>query len=233
MNRLIQLAADYDITVTPEQIEQFQIYSDFLLDYNEKVNLTAIREEEEVITKHFLDSLFTLDAYDIPDNAKVIDIGTGAGFPGIPMKIVRPDIQLTLLDSLNKRIVFLELLEEKLGLDNELIHGRAEHFALEENYREQYDVVVSRAVANLASLSEYCLPFVEVGGMFLALKGPSYDEELQNAQDSIYSMGGEFVDVACFELPDGDERNILLIEKIDQTPPNFPRQGINIVKNPL
>ena len=233
MEQLIQAAVSHGITVTPEMAGQFERYCDFLLEYNEKVNLTAITERPQVEEKHFLDSLLTLAAYPAPEAAKLIDVGTGAGFPGVPMKIVRPDLRLTLLDSLNKRVAFLQSLSALLGQENACLHARAEQAALDSAYRERYDIAVSRAVAPLATLCEYCLGFVKPGGVFLALKGPDAAGEAAEAKRALGLMGGKLEEVKSFSLPEAGERSILIIRKISQTPSGLPRKAVKIAKTPL
>lgn len=233
---MLELVKDYpDLAPLVDEIveNRFETYSDFLVHYNEKVNLTAITDPEEIKVKHFLDSIMLLTVLNIKKGATIIDIGTGAGFPGIPLKILRPDLRLTLLDSLNKRIIFLNLLCEKLDIESKMIHGRAEEVAMETPFRDGYDVVVSRAVSNLGALAEYCLPFAEVGGVFAAYKGPDYEEELDRSKHAIKLLGGKIKSVETIKLPGEQTRNIILIEKIEETPDKYPRQRINIAKNPL
>lgn len=204
------------------QKEQFQTYYQELVDYNEKVNLTAITDKEEVFIKHFYDSLLGVDY--IPQNASVVDIGTGAGFPGLPLKIAREDISLTLVDSLNKRIEFLKYLTNKIDIKCECIHSRAEDFASVK--REVFDVAVSRAVANLSTLCEYTLPLVKIGGLFISYKGSNIDEELNSAKKAISILGGKIKEIIKLSLPnDLGERNLIIIEKIKNTPTQYPRKG--------
>ena len=221
------------LTVEPEALERFQNYCDILLDWNEKVNLTAIRKPEEVAVKHFVDSVALLSVCGIPKEGKLIDIGTGAGFPGVPVKIVRPDIQLTLLDSLNKRLLFLEELKKALHLDAQLLHLRAEEGGRQEALREQFHVATSRAVASLNLLAEYCLPYVKVGGVFASMKGPEVEEELAQAKQAISLLGGKIREVKTFTLADGSGRSVVLIEKVAPTPEKYPRHGSKIAKKPL
>lgn len=200
---------------------KFDIYYQALVSYNEKVNLTAITEKNEVYTKHFLDSI--LGVNEIPKNATVVDVGTGAGFPGLPLKIVRPDINLTLVDSLYKRVNFLNLLCEKLNIESTNLHSRAEEFA-KKNF-EKFDVAVARAVAKLNTLLEYLLPLIKVGGIVVAYKGSNSLEELNEAQKALEVLGGEFVKTLSFNLPNQTgERNILIIKKIKHTPKQYPRE---------
>lgn len=186
-----------------------------------KVNLTAITEKQDVFTKHFLDSILSIDS--IPQNARLIDIGAGAGFPSLPLKIVRPDIDLTMLDSLNKRITFLNILTSKLNIKSNNIHARAEEYCMK--HREEYDVAVARAVASLDTLAEYLLPFVKVGGVVLAYKGSNINEEVFSAKNAIATLGGEISDILHFDLPNQmGERNIVVITKVKPTPIQYPRQ---------
>ena len=185
-----------DIELSEKQAEQFKNYYDLLIEWNSKINLTAITDYNEVLVKHFEDSISIMNILDMNSVDSVIDIGTGAGFPGIPIKIMFPHIKLTLLDSLNKRINFLNLVIEELGLDNvKTIHGRAEDYAKDAEYRENYDLVVSRAVANLSTLSELCLPFVKVGGYFISYKSDKSNEEIENAKHAYDLLGGKLIDV--------------------------------------
>lgn len=229
---LFNTSKAFEIDLTEANIEEFEVYKNFLLEYNEKVNLTAIKEPEDIAVKHFIDSLSVLKFCDIKENSKLIDVGTGAGFPGVPIKILRKDINLTLLDSLNKRLVFLDQLINKLNLQADLIHARAEEKG-RSNLRETFDVAVSRAVASLDILAEYCLPFVKVGGFFISMKGPDVDEELTSAKGIISTLGGEIVENFRFELPDKRKRSIIVIEKRQLTPTKYPRTAINIKRKNL
>lgn len=222
----------FGIDLTEANIEEFEIYKNFLLEYNEKVNLTAIKEPEDIAVKHFIDSLSVLKFCDIKENSKLIDVGTGAGFPGVPIKILRKDINLTLLDSLNKRLVFLDQLMNKLNLQADLIHARAEEKG-RSNLRETFDVAVSRAVASLDVLAEYCLPFVKVGGVFISMKGSNVDEEISLAKEMLSNLGGEIVEKISFDLPDEIKRNIIVIKKQRLTPTKYPRTAINIKRKNL
>ena len=224
---------EFDIKINDEQIKSFEKYMNLLLEWNEKINLTAITQPEEVKLKHFVDSLTVLKY--INEDDKVIDIGTGAGFPGIPLKIMNKNTKITLLDSLNKRINFLNIVIEKLDLSNiQAIHGRAEEIARNKFYREKYDVVVSRAVANLSTLTEYMLPFVKVGGKCICMKGANVNEELERAQNAIKELGGEIERVDNFYLSDNDnERNIIVIKKIKKTKSKYPRKAGTPSKEPL
>lgn len=208
------------IDFTPKQNEQFETYFEFLTSYNQKVNLTAITEKQEVFVKHFYDS--ALGAEFVGPNATLVDVGTGAGFPGVPLKIVRPDIKLTLVDSLNKRIEFLNQLKTKLDINFDTYHSRAEEFAILN--REKFDVATSRAVASLNTLCEYTLPLLKVGGIFLAYKSGNIEEELNIAQKAISTLGGVVENIKKFILPNNmGERNIIIIKKIKKTPTKYPR----------
>lgn len=230
---LAQGARELGIELDSTMLSRFSQYCDLLLDYNEKVNLTAIRERPEVMRKHFLDSILPLCCTQIPENAAVIDVGTGAGFPGVPLQIVRQDLQLTLLDSLNKRLLFLQQLLSQLGLSAALVHERAEEAGRKPLYREQYDLAVSRAVAPLPVLCELCLPFVKVGGSFLAFKGPDAPAELEDARGAIALLGAKVERVSSFELPGVGMRSIVELKKCKKLSPIYPRHGSKIAKKPL
>ena len=200
--------------------DKFDTYYQNLVSYNEHTNLTAITEESEVYTKHFLDSILSID--EIPMGASVVDVGTGAGFPGLPIKIVRPDVYLTMVDSLNKRVIFLNEVCDKLNLKSKAYHSRAEDFA--KNNREKYDIATARAVARLNTLVEYLLPLTKVGGKLIIYKGSNYAEELAEAKTAISLLGGRFNKVLNFNLPNNaGERNIIIIDKISPTPAKYPR----------
>ncbi len=216
--------------LTPEQIWQFADYSSLLKEWNEKMNLTAICDDDGIAVKHFLDSILPLFHLDIKEGARVADIGTGAGFPGIPLKILRPDLSVTLVDSLNKRITFLEEVCARLNLSNvTCIHGRAEELGRDNRYREQFDVVTSRAVAKLRVLGEYCLPLVKPGGIFLSLKAEDMEEELSDARAMLGSLGGGKPQVIAAPLPESDMvRKLVVIPKDKPTPCQFPRRANKI-----
>lgn len=224
-----------EILLTDEQVNQFLQYYELLVSWNKVMNLTAITEYEDVVEKHFVDSLMSAKIVKYEDVNTVIDIGTGAGFPGIPLKIMYPHLKVTLLDSLNKRIKFLNEVIEKLKLDKiETIHGRAEDFAKKKEYREQYDLCVSRAVANLATLSEYCLPYVKVNGTFLPYKSGEIEQEMKESENAVKILGGEIKEIYKFELPGTDiKRSMVVIEKKKVTAKKYPRKAGMPAKEPL
>ena len=223
------------VNLTDKQIEQFVMYYEMLVEWNEMMNLTAITEYDEVMKKHFIDSLSLIKTYDTSKDVSVIDVGTGAGFPGLALKIAYPNMKVTLLDSLNKRINFLNEVIAMLGLTNvTTIHGRAEDFAKPAKEREKYDLCVSRAVANLTTLSEYCLPFVKVGGCFISYKSEKITEEMEAAKNAIALLGGEYEKSEEFYLPDSDiYRNLVTIKKVKPTPKKYPRKAGLPSKEPL
>lgn len=223
------------ITLSQRQIEQFLKYYEMLVEWNQVMNLTAITEYEDVMKKHFVDSVSLIKAYDVSKESAVIDVGTGAGFPGLALKIAFPKLQVTLLDSLNKRIQFLNAVIEELGLSGvETVHGRAEDFAKPGKLRETFDLCVSRAVANLSTLSEYCLPFVKVGGQFISYKSEKVTEEAAAAGAAIQLLGGSINRQVEFKLPDSDiYRNLFVIDKIRETTKKFPRKAGLPGKEPL
>lgn len=214
---------------------QFIKYKDLLKEWNEKINLTAITEDEDIIKKHFIDCIKIFKFRELHNLRNIIDVGTGAGFPGLPIKIVKPEIKVTLLDSLNKRINFLNEVVRELNLkDVETIHSRAEDGARQKNLRENFDAVVSRAVANMQVLSEFCLPYVKVGGYLIALKGPAIEEEISNAKSAIATLGGKIEEIIPVEIEDTDlKHNLVVISKIKETPAVYPRKAGTITKKPL
>lgn len=223
------------IKLSDEQVKQFLKYYELLVEWNSFMNLTAITEYDEVMKKHFVDSLSLIKTFDVNKEATVIDVGTGAGFPGLALKIAFPKLKVTLLDSLNKRINFLNEVIAQLGLTGiDTVHGRAEDFAKPDKLREKYDLCVSRAVANMSTLSEYCLPFVKVGGEFISYKSEKTEEELSKANKAISLLGGKFERSNEFYLPDSDiYRNLVVIKKIKGTPKKFPRKAGLPSKEPI
>jgi len=232
-NLLNEGAKTLDISLNDVQLDNFMKYMELLLEWNENVNLTAITEPKEVITKHFLDSITALNL--IPEGASVADIGCGAGFPGLPLKMARDDIKLTLLDSLAKRINFLDAVITETGVSGvTCVHSRAEDAGQNKEYREKFDVAVSRAVANLTTLCEYCLPFVKVGGIFIALKGPLADEELAAAKKAIRILGGKLMPTVEANVPFTDlNHKIVIIKKVAKCPKGYPRKAGTPAKKPL
>ena len=210
-------------------------YMRLLQEWNEKINLTAILEDEEIIKKHFIDSIKAFKRDEFKKNVNMIDVGTGAGFPGIPIAIMNPNINVTLLDSLNKRIKFLDIVISKLGLKNiKTIHSRAEDGGKNRDLREKFDIATSRAVANMTVLSEFCLPFVKVGGSFVALKGPLVDEELNQSRNAIGTLGGKLQDVIKVDIEDTElKHNIVVVNKVKECPMSFPRKAGMVTKKPL
>lgn len=223
------------ILLSEQQINQFLKYYEMLIEKNKVMNLTAITEFDEVVVKHFIDSISIAKYYSMEKASSVIDVGTGAGFPGIPLKIVYPDLSVTLLDSLNKRVKFLAEVCEELGLQNvEMIHGRAEDFGNIADYREKYDVCVSRAVANLSTLSEYCLPFVKTGGYFIPYKSGNIEEELQSSKKALNILGAKVEKIETFMLPDTEiGRSFVFIKKTKNMPKKYPRKAGLPSKEPL
>ena len=223
------------INVNDEMLEQFKIYREILVDWNQKMNLTGIEDEKEVYIKHFLDSVSGVSNGYIKDGMSLIDVGTGAGFPGLPLKICLKDLNLTLLDSLNKRINFLQEVSNNLELENvEFIHGRAEDFGKDENYREQYDIATARAVAGLPVLMELCVPFIKVGGYFVCLKGPNANLELEESKAAMEVLGIDFIEKIDVELPNSDlKHNILVFKKTINTPGKYPRKAGKPSKKPI
>jgi 16S rRNA (guanine527-N7)-methyltransferase len=233
--RLQSALQELNINVTPEAIDKLELLKNLLLEWNEKINLTAITAPEEVDIKHFVDSATCLVTGYIKEDANIIDVGTGAGFPGVPIKILNENLSMTLLDSLNKRIKYLEDVVSKLNLKNvTLVHSRAEDGGANKLYREKYDIALSRAVAAMNVLCEYCLPFVKVGGYFICQKGPSYKEELDNAANAIKILGGRVQEVKSYKLPGSEITHyIIIIEKIKETPTKYPRKAGKPASEPI
>ena len=222
-----------DIKLNEDQIEKFYVYMNILLEWNEKMNLTAIIDPNEIILKHFIDSII-ISKY-VNENANVVDVGTGAGFPGIPLKIVRNDINIVLVDSLNKRINFLQEVIKELKFSKiEAIHSRVEEFAKKREYREKFDYATSRAVANLSTLSEYLVPLIKVGGKCICMKGPNVDEEIKDGKNAILILGGKLEKIDKLKLPDSDIcRTIITVGKVKNTPLKYPRKPGLPAKEPL
>lgn len=226
---------EINISLSEKQIIQFQKYFDYLLEKNKVMNLTAITDEIEVIYKHFIDSLSLNKFINLSEVNHILDIGTGAGFPGIPLKIAFPNLKLVLLDSLKKRTVFLEEVIEKIELEDvKVIHGRAEEFAKIIEYREQFDLCVSRAVTNLTTLVEYCLPYVKIGKRFVAYKSKNAEEEIKESEKAIQILGGELESVKLFQLPYKEmDRSFIMIKKVKNTPDIYPRKSGKALKKPI
>lgn len=222
------------VELNQAQLKQFMTYKDMLVEWNEKMNLTAITDDREIILKHFVDCLALCSGADM-SGKKIIDVGTGAGFPGVPVKIACPDIDITLLDSLNKRITFLNELTKALGLEKtDCVHMRAEDGGNDKGLRESFDMCISRAVANLAVLCEYCLPFVRVGGMFISMKGPDVSQEISEAEKAIKVLGGEISEIKKVSIPETDiNHSLIIINKIRSTPSKYPRKAGKVKKEPI
>ena len=223
------------IQYNDEQIEQFRSYYELLTEWNKKINLTAITGYEDVVRKHFIDSILICSLLDLNKDIRIIDVGTGAGFPGIPIKILNPDCRIVLLDSLNKRVRFLETVVDELGLDNvECIHGRAEDVSREKKYRASFDLSVSRAVANLSTLCEYCIPFLKKGGMFVSYKSDKADDEINGSENAVRTLGSEITSVKEIALPETDiVRKFVIITNIKQVSNIYPRKAGIPSKDPL
>lgn len=233
VKKLKSLCESKNIYLDENADERFEIYYNLLVSWNEKMNLTAITDPEGVLIKHFYDSLLFFKAAQVKKGAQIIDVGTGAGFPGLVLKIARPDIKLTLLDGLNKRLTFLEAVLMETGLEAELVHMRAEEGGKNKKYRERYDFATARAVKVMPVLCEYCLPFVKTGGNFIALKGATGKEELEASKNALKLLGGKTESVIEENLPEGDKRILINVKKISQTSPKYPRDNAKISKNPL
>lgn len=230
-NRLCSLAKENRIILDDTALDRFDKYAELLVEWNGKMNLTAITEPEEIEVKHFLDCLMLPKYFNLDYIQTVIDVGAGAGFPSMPLLIYKPDLCLTMMDAINKRLTFLDTAVHALGLEAQLIHERAEVAGQDENYREMFDLATARAVAPMNVLAEYCLPFVKVGGYFVALKGSNDDTE--EAKNAIATLGGEVVDNISYKLNGTEPRSIVVIKKISQTPTQFPRKSKKISTKPL
>ncbi|NLY09113.1 MAG: 16S rRNA (guanine(527)-N(7))-methyltransferase RsmG [Tissierellia bacterium] len=217
----------WDIELSPTQEKEFESYRDMILEWNEKFNITSLTEEKDMEIKHFLDSISPLLLKELETTSSVLDMGTGGGFPGIPLKIMKPEWKMVLADSLNKRIKFLQEVISELKLkDIEAVHGRAEEMARKSEFREKFDMVISRAVAPLPTLAEYCIPFVKVGGFFIAMKGSAAEEELEQAEKAIKILGGKYVRKETINIPHLDwQPQLLIIKKVEKTHSKYPRGG--------
>lgn len=233
IKEIVPLCEQFGLILDETAQTRLNTYGNLLLSWNEKMNLTAIREPREVLYKHFYDCLLFFKHIKLKENARVIDVGTGAGFPGLVLKIARPDIKLTLLDGLQKRLTFLDAVLKELGLDAETVHLRAEDGGKNPQYREQYDIACARAVAALPVLSEYCIPFVKVGGQFVAMKGASAAEEATVSEGAYKILGCEKPTIICESLRENEARAFIVAKKISQTPPKYPRMGGKIAKAAL
>lgn len=233
LDPFIEGLKEFHISLSDHQMKQFIQYYEMLIEKNKVMNLTAITDFDEVIIKHFLDSLSLVKVIDLQENLSLLDLGTGAGFPGIPLKIAFPNLKITLADSLQKRILFLRDVIQQLGItDIEAIHCRAEEYARQNHIRETFDLCVSRAVANLSTLSEYCLPFVKSNGLFISYKSGEIDEEVKNANHAIHVLGGKVIHIERFNLGES-KRSFICIKKIKNTPNIYPRKAGTPSKNPL
>lgn len=228
-------AEEVGLELSKEKYEKFMIYMRLLQEWNEKINLTAIVEDEEIIKKHFIDCIKAFKRYELKKANTLIDVGSGAGFPGLPIAIMKKDLKVTLLDSLNKRINFLNTVIAEIGLDNILtIHSRAEDGARNKLLRESFDIATSRAVANMSVLAEFCLPYVKLGGNFIALKGPAIEQEIKDSKIAIKTLGGELIDISEVSIEDTELRhNLVVIKKVKVCSKTYPRKAGLITKNPI
>lgn len=229
--RLRSLALQSGIELDQTALDRFDTYAELLVEWNGKMNLTAITEPEEIEVKHFLDCLMLPKYFDLSNTKTVIDVGAGAGFPSVPLLIYNPDLCLTMMEAINKRLTFLDTAIHAIGLEANLVHARAEDSGQDKNYREMFDLATARAVAPMNVLAEYCLPFVKVGGYFVALKGSNDDTE--QAKDAIATLGGEVVSNVSYKLNGTEPRSIVVVKKISQTPTQFPRKAKKISAKPL
>ncbi len=234
VEKIAPLCEKFGVIITDEIKEKLNLYGNLLLEWNEKMNLTAIKEPDEVLYKHFYDCILFFKNVDVPQNATVIDVGTGAGFPGMVLKIIRPDLEVTLLDSLNKRLIFLNAVIAELGLTGiKTLHSRAEDAGKSKLYREQFQIATARAVASMPVLMEYCLPLVRVGGQLVAMKGPKTEEELKSSPNCFKLLGGEKPKLFTETLTGEENRVFAVCKKISQTPSKYPRKPSDISKQPL
>ncbi len=234
IKKIAPLCQEFGVEITPDIEQKLNLYGNLLVEWNEKMNLTAITDPDGVLYKHFYDCILFFKNVEVPQNAKVIDVGTGAGFPGLVLKIVRDDLEVTLLDSLNKRITFLNEVISQLGLKGiTAIHSRAEEGGQNKSLREKFDISCARAVAAMPVLLEYCTPFVKVGGQFVSMKGPSASEEIALCQNAIKQLGVEKPTIICETLTGEEQRAFVSFKKISQTPPKYPRNSGKISKQPL
>lgn len=232
LSAITEYSSSINVMLSEEQKEMFYEYMNILLEWNQKINLTTIIKPEDIIIKHFIDSLTVLK-YIKNEKINVIDIGTGAGLPGIPIKIANESNNVTLLDSLNKRVVFLDNVINELKLkDIVAVHARAEEYIKKEK-REIYDIAVSRAVANMSTLLEYLLPYIKINGICICMKGPNIEEELENSKKALNILGGKIIKIDSFNLPDGSKRNIIIVKKIKNTPIKYPRKNNKPLKEPI
>ena len=228
---LKESALDFGVSLDDMALDRFELLEQRLVRWNNHINLTAITEPDEIVIKHFVDSLSIFSAGDLPRGASVIDVGCGAGFPGLPLLIARPDLDLTFLDSVGKKLSFIKEVMRYNGLMGDVVHDRAENIGLSIKYRESFDFAVTRAVAPLNMLAEYCLPLVKVGGMYVSMKGA--DNEVELGKNAIEKLGGKIENIVSLELPTGDKRNLILIRKISQTSIKYPRKSKKISSKPL
>ncbi len=228
---LKESALDFGVSLDDMALDRFELLEQRLVRWNNHINLTAITEPDEIVIKHFVDSLSIFSAVDLPRGASVIDVGCGAGFPGLPLLIARPDLDLTFLDSVGKKLSFIKEVMRYNGLMGDVVHDRAENIGLSVKYRESFDFAVTRAVAPLNMLAEYCLPLVKVGGMYVSMKGA--DNEVELGKNAIEKLGGKIENIVSLELPTGDKRNLILIRKISQTSIKYPRKSKKISSKPL
>ena len=233
IEKIIPICESFGLSLDDVAIKRLNTYGNMLVEWNEKMNLTAITEPEAILYNHFLDCLLFFKNVNVPNGASVIDVGTGAGFPGLVLKIARPDIELTLMDGLNKRLVFLNAVLEALDLKAKTVHMRAEDGGKNAAYREQYDIACARAVANLPVLCEYCIPFVKTGGKFVAMKGSSAQQELELATNAYKILGCQKPEIICENLRENEARAFIIAKKASQTPPKYPRMGGKIAKSAL